>query len=79
MSIAVGGQITAIIERSVTYGGGGGDPPETLYIRDMTFKMVGMPPEVDPPPVFTIAVTDATQWNTLQVGQTCTITIEPPA
>jgi hypothetical protein len=77
MAIDIGAQITGIQERSVIYTAG--DPPaaQTLYIRDISFKVVGMPPEVVAP-VFQIAVTDATQWNTLQVGQTCTITITPP-
>jgi len=77
MAIEVGAQITGIVQRSVSYLAG--DPPvaQTLYIRDVTFQTVGMP--AGQAPIFSIAVTDATQWDTLRVGQTCTITITPPA
>jgi hypothetical protein len=73
MAIEIGAQITGIQQRSVQYQDQGA--PSTLYIRDVTFKTVGMPAGLEP--MFQIAVTDATQWDTLQVGQTCTITIQP--
>jgi hypothetical protein len=78
MAIEIGAQITGIVQREVVYSAG--DPPaaQTLFVRDVAFKIVGMPPEVFPVPTFMIAVTDAGQWDTLQVGQTCTITITPP-
>jgi hypothetical protein len=75
MAIEIGAQIQGIMQRSVQYQDQGA--PATLYIRDVTFQIVGMPDGV-PAPLFSIAVTDATQWDTLQVGQTCTITITPP-
>lgn len=89
MAIEIGAQIKGITERRVTYVEQGppvGEPPvappaetKTLYIRDVSFEMVGMPAAVQPPPTFSIAVTDATQWDALRVGQTCTIVIHPPA
>ena len=89
MAIEIGAIIRAVVERKLIYmeqGPPAGDPPvtpppetKTLYIRDVTFETVGMPAAVQPPPTFVIAVTDATQWDTLQVGKTCTIAIYPPA
>lgn len=89
MAIEIGATITAIVQRRVQYmeqGPPTGDPPvvpppviQTLYIRDVSFEMVGMPAAVQPIPSFVVAVTDATQWDTLRVGQTCTIVIHPPA
>lgn len=76
MSIAVGAAITGIVSRTVQYMEGG-TVIKNLYFRDVTFAMVGLPEGV-PPVSFMIAVNDATQWDTLQVGQTCTITITPP-
>lgn len=77
MAIEIGAVIRGIHERAVTYQAEG--VPQKLYIRDVQFEVVGMPPEVLPVPTFTIPVTDATQWDTLRVGQTCTIAIHPPA
>jgi len=89
MAIEIGAQIKGIVERKVQYmeqGPPAGDPPvvpppvvQTLYIRDVSFEIVGMPAAVQPVPSFVIAVTDATQWDQLAVGQTCTIAIYPPA
>jgi hypothetical protein len=76
MAIQIGAAIKAISERKIAYMEG--NVTQTLYIRDVAFEIVGMPTAVNPVPTFAIAVTDATQWNTLAVGQTCTITIEPP-
>lgn len=77
MTIEIGAVIKGIAERSVFYMDNANPPvQQTLNIRDVTFQIVGMPSGA--PPMFSIAVTDATQWNTLQVGQTCTITITPP-
>jgi hypothetical protein len=74
MAIEIGAQIIGIAQRSVRYQDQGA--PTTLYIRDVTFQVVGMPEEVAPP-VFAIAVTDATQWDQLQVGATVTVSITP--
>lgn len=73
MSIDIGGRIIAIVQRTVMFG----DPPQPLYVRDVTFEIVGTP--MTAPPTFTVAVTDATQWNQLKVDDTCTIAIHPPA
>jgi hypothetical protein len=79
MTIEIGAKIIGIAEREVAYQAGEPAARQTLFIRDVTFEVVGMPSEVQPVPRFIIPVTDATQWNTLAVGQTCTITIIPPA
>jgi hypothetical protein len=77
MTIQIGAMIRGIVQRDHGYLDQGTPPqPATLYIRDVTFELVGSP--IVPGPTFTIAVTDATQWDTLQVGQTCTIAIYPP-
>jgi hypothetical protein len=89
MAIEIGAKITGIVQREVVYmeqGAPAGNPltipapvTQTLYIRDVAFEIVGMPAAVQPVPRFVVAVTDATQWDTLQVGQTCTVVIHPPA
>lgn len=80
MAIEVGAQIVGIVQRTVTYMDPNAVPPatEVQYFRDVAFTMVGLPAGT-PPVNFTIAVNDATQWDQLQVGQTCTIAIYPPA
>jgi hypothetical protein len=77
MSIDIGATITAIIQRSVVYMDGEPPTQQTLHIRDVTMQIVGMPAAVNPAPVFSLAVTDATQWNQLQVGATVTVSIYP--
>lgn len=73
MAIDIGAEITSITQIEQNYVIN--DPPETktLVIRNVVFRVVGMPVPV--PPTFTLAVTDATQWNTLQVGRTYTVSI----
>lgn len=69
MSIDIGGQVIAIVARTVMSG----EPPQPLYVRDVTFQMVGTP--MANPPTFTLAVTDATKWDEIKVGQTYTVSI----
>lgn len=76
MAIELGAQIRGITQRDVTYMTGDPPAPQTLYVRDVLFALVGTPPEVAAP-VFTIAVTDATQWDQLHVGATVTVSITP--
>lgn len=88
MAIEIGAQIIGIAQRTVSYmvqGPPTGTPPvspppttEIMYFRDVTFQIVGLPTGAPAVP-FTIAVNDATQWDQLQVGKTCTIAIYPPA
>jgi len=76
MAIEIGAQIIGIVQRSVMYMDNAVPPvTQTLYVRDVTFKTVGMPAGQEP--VFQIAVTDATQWDLLQVGKTVTVSIFP--
>lgn len=75
MAIEIGAAIRSIAQRNVAYLDNG--EPATLYVRDVVFEIVGIPPAAGAQ-AFMISVMDATQWNTLQVGQTCTITITPP-
>lgn len=82
MSIDIGAQIMGIQQRSVVYMDNTNPQApttQTLYIRDVSMQIVGMPAAVQPVPSFTLAVTDATQWNQLQVGQTVTVSITVPA
>lgn len=82
MSIDIGAQIMAIVQRSIIYQDTT-DPQnpvtKTMYLRDVTMQIVGLPAAVQPPPTFVVAVNDATQWDQLQVGKTVTVKIEVPA
>lgn len=78
MSIDIGAQITGIVQRTVNYLDPATQAASVMYFRDVTFSVVGLPAGA-PPCVFTVAVNDATQWDQLQVGETCTIAIYPPA
>jgi len=76
MTIEIGASIKGIIQRDVNYVDAASQS-QVMHFRDVTFEIVGLPAGAPAIP-FTISVNDATQWDTLQVGQTCTITITPP-
>lgn len=72
MAIEVGATIRSIAQRNVQYLDNG--VPATLYVRDVVFELVGIPAAAGAQ-AFMISIMDATQWDTLQVGQTKTISI----
>lgn len=74
MSIDIGGMVTKIEQRKLTYLGGEPPTQQTMFVREVTFEQVGLPAGIVAPS-FVVPVLDATKWSELKVGEVYTVSI----